>query len=32
IPVVFSAITDPAGSGMVESWESHPDDNVTGIK
>ncbi len=31
IPVVFSAITDPAGSGMVESWESHPDDNVTGI-
>lgn len=31
IPVVFSAITDPAGSGMVESWESHPDDNVTGV-
>ncbi len=31
IPVVFTAITDPAGSGMVESWESHPDDNVTGV-
>ena len=31
IPVIFSAITDPAGSGMVESWESHPDDNVTGV-
>ncbi len=31
IPVVFSAITDPVGSGMVTSWESHPDENVTGI-
>jgi putative ABC transport system substrate-binding protein len=31
IPVVFTAVTDPAGSGMVESWESHPDDNVTGV-
>ena len=31
IPVVFSAITDPVGSGMVESWESHPNDNVTGV-
>ena len=31
IPVIFSAITDPAGSGMVESWESHPNDNVTGV-
>ena len=31
IPVVFSAITDPTGAGMVESWESHPDDNVTGV-
>ena len=31
IPVVFSAITDPVGSGMVASWESHPDENVTGV-
>jgi putative ABC transport system substrate-binding protein len=31
IPVVFSAITDPVGSGMVVSWESHPDENVTGV-
>ncbi len=31
IPVVFSAITDPVGSGMVTSWDSHPDDNVTGV-
>jgi putative ABC transport system substrate-binding protein len=31
IPVVFTAVTDPAGSGMVESWESHPDDNATGV-
>jgi putative ABC transport system substrate-binding protein len=31
IPVVFSAITDPVGSGMVTSWESHPNDNVSGI-
>jgi putative ABC transport system substrate-binding protein len=31
IPVIFTAVTDPAGSGMVESWESHPDDNVTGV-
>lgn len=31
IPVVFSAITDPVGSGMVISWESHPDENVTGV-
>ncbi len=31
IPVVFSAITDPTGAGMVESWESHPNDNVTGV-
>ncbi len=31
IPVVFSAITDPVGSGMVTSWESHPDENVTGV-
>ncbi len=31
IPVVFSAITDPVGSGMVTSWESHPGENVTGV-
>ncbi len=31
IPVVFSAITDPVGSDMVNSWESHPDENVTGV-
>ena len=31
IPVVFSAITDPVGSGMVASWESHPTENVTGV-
>ena len=31
IPVVFSAITDPVGSAMVTSWESHPDENVTGV-
>ena len=31
IPVVFSAITDPAGSGMVSDWDNHPDENVTGI-
>jgi putative ABC transport system substrate-binding protein len=31
IPVVFSAITDPVGSEMVVSWESHPDENVTGV-
>ena len=31
IPVVFSAITDPVGSGMVTSWDSHPSDNVTGV-
>ncbi len=31
IPVVFSAITDPTGAGMVSSWDSHPDDNVTGV-
>ena len=25
IPVVFTAITDPVGSGMVVDWDSHPD-------
>jgi len=31
IPVVFSAITDPVGSGMVSDWGNHPDENVTGV-
>ncbi len=31
IPVVFTAVTDPVGSEMVTSWESHPDENVTGV-
>lgn len=31
IPVVFTAVTDPVGSEMVSSWESHPDQNVTGV-
>ena len=31
IPVVFTAVTDPVGSGMVSSWESHEDENVTGV-
>jgi len=30
IPVVFSAITNPVGEGMVSGWDSHPDQNVTG--
>jgi putative ABC transport system substrate-binding protein len=31
IPVVFSAITDPVGAGLVTDWESHSDENVTGV-
>ena len=31
IPVIFSAITDPAGSGMVVDWDNHPNENVTGV-
>lgn len=31
IPVVFTAVTDPVGSEMVSNWESHPDENVTGV-
>ena len=31
IPVVFSAITDPVGAGLVKDWNSHPEENVTGV-
>lgn len=31
IPVIFTAITDPVGSGMVVDWDNHPDENVTGV-
>jgi len=31
IPVVFTAITDPVGAGLVSNWESHEDENVTGV-
>jgi putative ABC transport system substrate-binding protein len=31
IPVVFTAVTDPVGSEMVSNWESHPNENVTGV-
>ena len=31
IPVIFTAVTDPVGSGLVSSWESHGDENVTGV-
>lgn len=31
IPVIFSAITDPVGSGMVTDWDNHPNENVTGV-
>ena len=31
IPVIFSAITDPVGAGLVVEWASHPDENVTGV-
>ncbi len=31
IPVIFTAITDPAGSDMVVDWDNHPDENVTGV-
>ncbi len=31
IPVVFTAVTDPVGSGLVSNWESHPKENVTGV-
>ncbi len=31
IPVVFSAVTDPVGAGLISDWESHPEENVTGV-
>ncbi len=31
IPVVFSAVTDPVGAGLISDWASHPDENVTGV-
>lgn len=31
IPVVFSAVTDPVGAGLVSDWASHDDENVTGV-
>ncbi|MFC2068609.1 ABC transporter substrate-binding protein [Chloroflexota bacterium] len=31
IPVVFTAVTDPVGSEMISNWESHPNENVTGV-
>jgi len=31
IPVVFSAVTDPVGAGLVVDWNSHADENVTGV-
>lgn len=31
IPVVFSAVTDPVGAGLISDWASHPEENVTGI-
>ena len=31
IPVVFTAITDPVGAGLVSNWKSHEDENVTGV-
>ena len=31
IPVVFTAVTDPVGSGLISNWASHPDENATGV-
>jgi putative ABC transport system substrate-binding protein len=31
VPVVFSAVTDPVGAGLVSDWASHDDENVTGV-
>lgn len=31
IPIVFSAVTDPVGAGLVHSLKDHPKENVTGV-
>jgi len=31
IPVIFSAVTDPVGAGLVSDWKSHAGENVTGV-
>jgi putative ABC transport system substrate-binding protein len=31
IPVVFSAVTDPVGAGLLVDWDSHADEFVTGV-
>jgi len=31
IPVVFSAVTDPVGAGLISDWDSHSEENVTGV-
>ncbi|MFC1947934.1 ABC transporter substrate-binding protein [Chloroflexota bacterium] len=31
IPVVFTAVTDPVGAGLIGDWASHPNENVTGV-
>jgi putative ABC transport system substrate-binding protein len=31
IPVVFTAVTDPVGSGLVSDWKSHENENATGV-
>ncbi len=31
IPVVFTAVTDPVGSGLISDWNSHPNEKVTGV-
>ncbi len=31
IPVVFTAVTDPVGSGLISDWGSHDNENVTGV-
>lgn len=31
IPVIFTAVTDPVGAGLVTDWASHADENVTGV-
>lgn len=30
-PIVFSAVTDPVGAGLVTSLKDHPKENVTGV-